>query len=116
MVIYSVASSPSDNALTRLVQRYDAGKEVMARKDALHTTMMEQAAADRQLFASTPVNRAGPSLRIPELLNAGSPYNVSAGNGVADLSALSQYYTDTHQEAEQERIVRLQKQNGSLYD
>ena len=66
MLVYSVASSPSDNALTRLVQRYDAGKEVMARKDALHTTMMEQAAADRQLFAATPVNSSGPPLRHQE--------------------------------------------------
>ena len=38
----------------------------MLRKDALHTTMMEQAAADRQLFAATPTNAAGPPLRMQE--------------------------------------------------
>ncbi|KAJ9615659.1 hypothetical protein H2200_001735 [Cladophialophora chaetospira] len=115
-VVYSVASSPGDNAVTRLTQRYDAGKEAMARQDALHTTMMEQAAADRQLFGASPVNAAGPPLRMQEMFNTGSPWNVSAGQGSADLSALSQHYDDRYKDLEQERIARLKKQKGSVYD
>lgn len=38
----------------------------MARQDALHVTMMEQAAADRQLFAASPTNASGPPLRMQE--------------------------------------------------
>ncbi|ETI25821.1 hypothetical protein G647_02597 [Cladophialophora carrionii CBS 160.54] len=115
-VVYSVASSPNDNAITRLVQRYDAGREVQLRKDALHTTMMEQAAADRQLFAATPTNAAGPPLRNPEMFNFGSPWNVSAGHGTADLAALAKHYEEDHKKIEQERIARFQKQKGSVYD
>jgi len=115
-VVYSIASSPNDNAITRLVQRYDAGREVLLRKDALHTTMMEQAAADRQLFAATPTNAAGPPLRYQEMFNASSPWNVSAGHGSADLSALTKHYEEQQKEGEQERMARLQSQKGSVYD
>jgi len=116
-IIYSVASSPGDNAITGLLQRYDDGKAVRHRQDALHTTMMEQAAADRQLFASTPTNAAGPPLRSQEIVfNGGSPWNVSAGQGSADLSALAKHYDDKHNEIEQERVARLKKQKGSVYD
>lgn len=65
-IIYWVASSPTDNALNRLVKRYEAGKDAEHKRDAIHTTMMEQAAADRQMFAATPREDAGPSLRWPE--------------------------------------------------
>ncbi|EXJ74213.1 uncharacterized protein A1O5_02508 [Cladophialophora psammophila CBS 110553] len=114
--IYSIASSPGDNALSRLVRKYDAGREVLLRKDAIHTTMMEQAAADRQLFAATPTDPAGPPLRNPESFNFGSPWNVSAGQGTADLSALTKYYEGKNKEAERERVERFKKQKGSVYD
>jgi len=116
MLVYSVASSPKDNFLNRLVRQYDGGREVMEKRDALHTTMMERAAADRQLFAGTPVDPAGPSLRMQESFNFGSPWNVSAGQGTADLSELAKFYEEKHKDAEQERIKRFKKQKGSVYD
>lgn len=32
------------------------------------------------------------------------------------MTELAQHYNDRHQEAEQERIARLKKQKGSVYD
>jgi hypothetical protein len=65
-VIYSMASTPGDNFLTRLVKRYEDFSDTLQQKEALHTTMIEQAAADRQFFAGAPPNKAGPPLRYPE--------------------------------------------------
>lgn len=64
MVVYSIASS-GENPLTRLIQEYEAGKESLLRRDSLHTTMMEQAASDRQLFANAATNKE-PLLRFQE--------------------------------------------------
>lgn len=50
------------------------------------------------------------------MFNFGSPYNVSAGQGTADLTELTKYYEDQHKEGEQERVARLKRQKGSVYD
>ncbi len=50
------------------------------------------------------------------MFNFGSPFNVSAGQGSADLSELAKHYDDRHRELEQERVARLKKQKGSVYD
>ena len=50
------------------------------------------------------------------MFNFGSPWNVSAGHGTADLAALAKHYEETHKEVEQERIARFKKQKGSVYD
>ena len=50
------------------------------------------------------------------MFNFGSPFNVSAGHGTADLSELAKHYDDRDAEAEQERVARLQRQKGSVYD
>lgn len=63
---YSAASSPGDNAWSRLVKKYEAGKQEDARANIIHTTMMEAAAADRQLFSSSPRDDSGSPLRMPE--------------------------------------------------
>jgi hypothetical protein len=49
--------------------------------------------------------------------NFGSPWNISAGRGTADLSALTKFYQDEKEGAEQQRIERLKRNNGrSVYD
>lgn len=54
---------------------------------------------------------------LSRTLNAGSPWNVSAGHGTADLSALVKFYDEEHKQQEVERIQRLKKNNGvSIYD
>ncbi|KAJ4515702.1 hypothetical protein HRR83_004590 [Exophiala dermatitidis] len=114
---YSAASSPGDNAWSRLVKKYEAGKQEDARANIIHTTMMEAAAADRQLFSSSPRDDSGSPLRMPETMNFGSPWNVSAGRGTADLSELAKFYEERDRKAERARLQRLKENNGvSIYD
>ena len=51
-------SSPSDPdhqpLLTRVMQSYNWFQDEFARRNALHTAMVEQAAEDRNLFQSSP--------------------------------------------------------------
>ncbi|EXJ86983.1 hypothetical protein A1O3_03940 [Capronia epimyces CBS 606.96] len=114
---YSLASSPGETAWSRLVKKYEAGKEADARANIIHITMMEEAAADRQLFSASPRDNSGSPLRMPETLNFGSPWNVSAGHGTADLSELAKFYEERDRKAEKDRLQRLKKNNGaSVYD
>ncbi|KIW56614.1 hypothetical protein PV05_05262 [Exophiala xenobiotica] len=116
-LVYSIASSPGDNAVSRMVKSYEDNKRADETKNVIHTTMLEQAAWDRQLFSANARDESGPSLRNPESFNFGSPYNVSAGRDTADLSALAKFYQDEKEEAEQQRIERLKRNKGrSVYD
>jgi hypothetical protein len=65
-VVYSVASSPGDNFVERMVKNYKIGQEAEEKKNVAHTTLLEQAAADRQLFASQKRDTRGPDLNFPE--------------------------------------------------
>ncbi|KAK5062478.1 hypothetical protein LTR84_004550 [Exophiala bonariae] len=105
--IYVVATNPNDNFVYRLVKRYEIGQEVEERKNLIHQRLMEQAAADRQLFASTPRDSSSPPIRYPEVFNHGSPWNVAAGQGGADLNALTKFYHEKAQAQEEERLSRL---------
>lgn len=124
--IYTVAANPGDNFISRLIKNYEVGQEVEERKNLIHSRLMEEAAADRQLFASSPRDQSGPSIRYPEYVNVpaclaclrhsadlifrafnqGSPWNVAAGQGGADLNALTKYYHEKAQAQEEERLSR----------
>ncbi|KEF60005.1 uncharacterized protein A1O9_04854 [Exophiala aquamarina CBS 119918] len=106
--VYAVAANPGDNFISRLVKKYEIGQEAEERKNVIHLRLMEQAAADRQLFASTPID-TNPVLRYPEAFNHGSPWNVSAGQGGADLTALTKHYHEQAQAQEEARLARLKK-------
>ncbi|KIX01769.1 uncharacterized protein Z518_09496 [Rhinocladiella mackenziei CBS 650.93] len=117
ILVYSIASSPGDNFASRLVKKYEASVEADKRANVIHTAMMEQVAADRQLFASSAGNETVPPFRNQESFNFGSPWNVSAGQGTADLTALAKFYEERNVRAEEERRQRLKKNNGhSVYD
>ncbi|KAK0925028.1 hypothetical protein LTR91_004218 [Friedmanniomyces endolithicus] len=69
-----------------IIETYNGYAEKWARRNDIHTQMIEQAASDKLLF----INEAshGPrlvDLRFPEQFNIGSPYNVPAGQGSANL-------------------------------
>ena len=68
-VLYSVASSPKDNVISRLIKTFETSQEEESRKNVIHTTMMEQAAADRQLFAGSPRDTTGSPMRYPEYVH-----------------------------------------------
>jgi hypothetical protein len=49
-----------------MVKSYEDNKRADETKNVIHTTMLEQAASDRQLFSSNARDESGPSLRNPE--------------------------------------------------
>jgi len=67
--VYTVAANPGDNFVYRLVKKYEIGQEAEERKNIIHLKLMEEAAADRQLFASSPRD-TNPVIRYPEYVQS----------------------------------------------
>ncbi|MCJ1351868.1 MAG: hypothetical protein MMC33_001852 [Icmadophila ericetorum] len=97
IALYKFSSSGEEGSLfTRLIKKYGSHKEVWTARNDLHTSMVEQAAHDRNLFQSTATTRQV-ELRFPEVFNTGSPYNVPAGHS-ANLDQLIQHYHKKNEE------------------
>ncbi|KAI9677911.1 MAG: hypothetical protein M1829_002408 [Trizodia sp. TS-e1964] len=91
-----------DPPLTRLMNYYSDYNDSWVRRNTLHTKMIEQAAFDRNLFQSSPGSKVV-ELRFPEIFNSGSPYNVSAGQGV-NLDKLIAHYEKQNRENEERKL------------
>ncbi|KAM0718741.1 hypothetical protein Q7P37_005812 [Cladosporium fusiforme] len=87
-------SGDKEPYFTRLITNtYNKYANTWADRNAVHTEMIEQAAADRVLFlneASNAVRHV--DLRFPEIFNVSSPWNVPAGQGGANLDHLIAKY------------------------
>ncbi|MCJ1229184.1 hypothetical protein MMC12_005849 [Toensbergia leucococca] len=105
LALYKFSSTTSDSAdpfLTRLINSYSQFQDRWTERNALHTSMIEQAAHDRNLFQSSPASKTI-ELKFPEIFNTGSPYNIPAGHS-ADLSALIAHYEKKNAETEEKRM------------
>ncbi|KAM0802471.1 hypothetical protein BDR22DRAFT_131930 [Usnea florida] len=101
----STKGDPSKQPLlTRAIGYYDYWQDEYARRSTIHTRMVEQAGADRNLFQSSPWTHHI-DLKFPEIFNTGSPYNVPAGHS-ADLGALRAHYEKKNVEAEEKRMAK----------
>ncbi|KAF8250494.1 hypothetical protein K440DRAFT_541496, partial [Wilcoxina mikolae CBS 423.85] len=90
--------------LTRLIEKYHSRTEMWEARNALHTHMVERAAADRSLFQDSKKTSVV-GIKFPEALNVGAPWNQVAGWSSGDLSAVK-----AHMEAQRERhTASLQK-------
>ncbi|KAL2036859.1 hypothetical protein N7G274_010402 [Stereocaulon virgatum] len=109
---FSRSSSDPDHQplLTRLIQSYSWWQDEFARRNTVHTAMVEQAAADRNLFQSSPWNHHI-DLKFPEVFNTGSPYNVPAGHSI-NLEAVKAHYEKQNAELDRKRMERLKRQAG----
>ncbi|CAF9909341.1 MAG: hypothetical protein ALECFALPRED_005523 [Alectoria fallacina] len=96
--------------LTRAMAYYNYWQDEYARRNTMHTKMVEQAGADRNLFQSSPWTHHI-DLKFPEIFNTGSPYNIPAGHS-ADLGALKAHYEKKNVEAEEKRMAKLQETAG----
>ncbi|KAK0265341.1 hypothetical protein LTR91_010575 [Friedmanniomyces endolithicus] len=95
-----------------IIDTYNGYAEKWARRNDIHTQMIEQAASDKLLF----INEAshGPrlvDLRFPEQFNVGSPYNVPAGQGSANLDhVIAKFERESY--ADNERKLKQLKENN----
>ncbi|KAK5127040.1 hypothetical protein LTR85_008399 [Meristemomyces frigidus] len=86
---------------------YNGYAEKWARRNDMHTQMIEQAAADRNLFLNeSQSTHRRVDLRFPEQFNVGSPWNVPAGQGSANIDHVIAKY---EQEAFAENDRKLQQ-------
>ncbi|KAI9838687.1 MAG: hypothetical protein M1819_005001 [Sarea resinae] len=103
-LVYKISRPSSEGEkplLTRVIESYSEYKEKWIARNTLHTSMIEQAAFDRNLFQSG--NRDGKvELKFPEIFNTGSPYNVPAGHGGANIDKAIAHY-EAANAAEEER-------------
>jgi len=92
--LYYASRKGSDNSepfFTRMISSATAGwNDQWAQQNAHHVQMLEQAGADRALFNyAQPVYHV--DMRFPEMMNAGSPYNVPAGSQVNMDKVIAKY-------------------------
>ncbi|KAK4870404.1 hypothetical protein LT330_004752 [Penicillium expansum] len=117
--LYHVSKSNEESGspswISNLISKWTPSEEVFEQRNAIHTAIMEKAASDRHLLGSQGPAEAF-ALRQPDMMNAGSPYNVSPGSQ-ADLSHVVAHYQRKNQEAEQSRVARMKDGKVvSLYD
>ncbi|KAK5174086.1 uncharacterized protein LTR77_001166 [Saxophila tyrrhenica] len=102
-----------DAVFTRWIRdTYNSYAVKWAQRNDLHVQALEQAAADKVLFLNESVR--GPhrhvELRFPEQLNMGSPWNVSAGHGGANIDeAIAKFQKDNYEA--QERKMQQVREN-----
>ncbi|KAJ5952374.1 uncharacterized protein N7479_010787 [Penicillium vulpinum] len=106
--------SGSPSWISDLISKWSPSQEVFEQRNAIHTAMMEKAASDRHLLGSQSQAEAF-TLRQPDMMNAGSPYNVSPGSQ-ADLSHVVAHYQRKNQEIEESRVARMKDGKSSIYE
>ncbi|KXG47563.1 uncharacterized protein PGRI_014330 [Penicillium griseofulvum] len=108
-LLYHVSKSNEESGspswISNLISKWTPSQEVFEQRNAIHTAMMEKAASDRHLLGSQGPPEAY-SLLQPDMMNAGSPYNVSPGSQ-ADLSHVVAHYQRKNQEIEESRVARM---------
>ncbi|KAK3072796.1 hypothetical protein LTR53_006168 [Teratosphaeriaceae sp. CCFEE 6253] len=91
-----------------ITDTYNQYAKKWARRNDLHTHAVEQAASDKLLFIGEASN--SPRLvdvRFPEQFNIGSPWNVSAGHGGANVDHLIAKYEKEAFEANARKLQQL---------
>ncbi|KAF2173208.1 hypothetical protein M409DRAFT_62782 [Zasmidium cellare ATCC 36951] len=98
---------------TRLIRdTYNGYKDRWAERNASHTQAMEQAAADRVIFLNESNNTLRRvDIRFPEIFNTGSPWNVPAGHGSANLDHLIAKYEKEAYEENDRKLKQLRDNN-----
>ncbi|KAJ5902393.1 hypothetical protein N7495_002921 [Penicillium taxi] len=102
----STEESGSESWISGLITKWSPSQEVFEQRNAIHTALLDKAADDRQLFGSQGPAQAY-ELKSPDLMNSGSPYNVSPGSQ-ADLSAVVAHYERLNKEIDASRVARMQ--------
>ncbi|RDW60188.1 putative NADH-ubiquinone oxidoreductase subunit 1 [Coleophoma crateriformis] len=106
LAVYSASKPSADGSpsgLSKIIDSYSQYKEQWMARNTLHTTMVEQAAFDRNLFQSAEKSQVY-DLKFPEVFNVGSPYNNMAGNRARTLEEAVAVY-EKQRADEQERTL-----------
>ncbi|KAK5691435.1 hypothetical protein LTR97_011428 [Elasticomyces elasticus] len=91
-----------------ITDTYNGYAEKWARRNDTHTHAVEQAASDKLLFINE--IRNGPrfvDLKFPEQFNAGSPWNVPAGQGSANMDQVIAKFEKASYEENARKLQQL---------
>ncbi|KAJ5752404.1 hypothetical protein N7520_009321 [Penicillium odoratum] len=110
----STQESGSESMISGLISKYTPSQEAFEQRNAIHTAMLEKAAEDRHLLQSQGPREAY-ELMQPDLMNSGSPWNVSPGSQ-ADLSKVVAHYEQRNKDIDASRIARMQGREISIHD
>ncbi|KAJ5936388.1 hypothetical protein N7454_005023 [Penicillium verhagenii] len=114
-LIYHVSkSTDSENWISGLITKYTPSAEVAEQRNAIHTALLEKAAEDRHLLQSQGPREAY-ELMQPDMMNTGSPWNVSPGSQ-ANLSKVVAHYEQRNKEIDASRIARMQGREISIHE
>ncbi|KAH8675762.1 hypothetical protein BX600DRAFT_184829 [Xylariales sp. PMI_506] len=105
-------SNGEPSSFTKFLHNFDYFKEESEVRNALRTQAMEQAAHDKHLFYYSGKN-PHVDLKTPELINAGSPWNVPAGHRARGLEELTEHYRQQHLEEEERKVKKLEAKAAS---
>ncbi|TKA63597.1 hypothetical protein B0A49_04671 [Cryomyces minteri] len=108
---FSRMNTDEQPAFTRWINSYSNWKEKWTDRNDLHTRMIEQAGADRNLFLNT-VGSGKVNLKFPEIFNTGAPWNVPAGHGGANMDKLIAHYEKENFEEQEKKMQALR--DGSI--
>ncbi|KAJ5677398.1 uncharacterized protein N7477_003031 [Penicillium maclennaniae] len=107
-ILYRISKSTEDSGseswVSGLISKFTPSEKDFEQRNAIHTALMEKAAADRHLLHSQGP-RESYELRMPEMLNSRFPYNVAPGSQ-ADLSKVKAYYERQNAEIEASGATR----------
>ncbi|KAL1657194.1 hypothetical protein SLS61_000236 [Didymella pomorum] len=85
--------------LTRMMDKYAEAEEKRQKRNDIHVRMIEQAGEDRVLFMNAKPQEHV-DMRFPEIMNAGSPYNVPAGSQVPLTAVIEKYQKIAYEDNE----------------
>ncbi|ORY14502.1 hypothetical protein BCR34DRAFT_479408 [Clohesyomyces aquaticus] len=89
----------SQPIITRMLHKYHSYGEQWTATNDLHVQLIEQAGRDRVLFANSKPQEFVP-FKSPDILTAGSPYNVVAGSQANIQDALDKYRRAAYEDNE----------------
>ncbi|KAJ8112392.1 hypothetical protein ONZ43_g5406 [Nemania bipapillata] len=92
------------SSFSKWLQQFDYFNEWEVR-NTLRTQMIEQAAHDKHLFLNAGESRHV-ELKMPELFNTGSPYNVPAGHSI-NLDHITEHYRKQAAAEEERKAKKL---------
>ncbi|KAI1857341.1 hypothetical protein JX265_008689 [Neoarthrinium moseri] len=109
IVGYSISRPGADgspSSLSKWLSGFDYFRAEDEARNSLRTQLYEQAAHDKHLFLAQEKN-LHIDLKMPELLNAGSPWNVPAGHRGRNMEELTEHYRQQHVAEEDRKSKKL---------
>ncbi|KAK9418179.1 putative NADH-ubiquinone oxidoreductase 17.8 kDa subunit [Seiridium unicorne] len=115
MFFYGISRPGKDgspSSLTQWLKGFEYFQAENEERNRLRTEIVEQAAHDKHLFLN-----AGKSphidLKMPELINAGAPWNVPAGHRGRNLEEVTEHFRQQHIAEEERKIKKLAAKEAS---